>query len=44
MTRETPEVRSDKRKPRENRQNHRYHRKNTYIGSNAQNLKKWDIQ
>ena len=25
MTGETPEVRSDKRKPRENRQNHRYH-------------------
>ena len=25
MTRETPEVRSDKTKPREDRQNHRYH-------------------
>ena len=25
MTGETPEVRSDKRKPREDRQNHRYH-------------------
>ena len=26
MTGETPEVRSDKRKPREDRENHRYHR------------------
>ena len=25
MTGETPEVRSDKKKPREDRQNHRYH-------------------
>ena len=32
MTVETPEVRSDKWKPREDRQNHRYHRSYRYHG------------
>ena len=32
MTGETPEVRSDQRKPREDRQNQIYHRYHRYIG------------